>query len=59
MDWKRCTSMVNPNPTDPAGGNHTPTTTTTAGPPTTPPMRAGLAATHGPSEYPHRIRGCL
>jgi hypothetical protein len=59
MDWKRCTSMVEPNPTIPAGGNHTPTTTSSAGPPTTPPMRAGLADPHGLSEYPRNFPGCL
>lgn len=59
MDWKRCTSMVEPNPVDPAVGNHTPTTTRPAAGPPTPPMCAGLAATHGPPEYPHEIRESL
>jgi hypothetical protein len=59
MDCKRRTSMVEPNPTDPAGGDHTQATTTAGGAPTTPPMCAGLADPHGRSEYPHEIRECL
>jgi hypothetical protein len=54
MDWKRCTSMVEPNPViRPAETTPRPPRAR-RGPPT-PPMRAGLAATHGLSEYSRKF----